>query len=147
MEISLLINMKMPTIVGIFILISRENFMLSCVEHENSFITSGPDQPVQMRRLISAIAVHISLKDSFSHGVTRILNAISVEDACFHASYSLDSKYFGLNNTYTCIYFICINKHKSKKLQIYMGNRRFTSPNDICKCSYPHSNVFIDLFC
>ena len=29
MKISLLINMKMPTIVGIFIFISRENFMLS----------------------------------------------------------------------------------------------------------------------
>ena len=28
-EIALLINMKMPTIVGIFIFISRENFMLS----------------------------------------------------------------------------------------------------------------------
>ena len=39
MKISLLINMKMPTIVGIFIFISRENFMLSWFEHENSFIT------------------------------------------------------------------------------------------------------------
>ena len=29
MKISQLINMKMPTIVGIFIFISRENFMLS----------------------------------------------------------------------------------------------------------------------
>ena len=28
--------------VNIFIFISRENFMLSCVEHEKSFITSGP---------------------------------------------------------------------------------------------------------
>ena len=42
MEIYLLINMKMPTIVGIFIFISRENFMLSWVEHEKSFITSEP---------------------------------------------------------------------------------------------------------
>ena len=65
MKFSLLINMKMPTIVGIFIFISREiscstifskkefaivsnlrfisrtNFMLSGVEHEKSFITSG----------------------------------------------------------------------------------------------------------
>ena len=31
MKFSLLINMKMPTIVGIFIFISRENFMLSYV--------------------------------------------------------------------------------------------------------------------
>ena len=68
MKFSLLINMKMPTIVGIFsakhdfsaeheifsankyetivgifIFISRENFMLSWVEHEKKgFITSGP---------------------------------------------------------------------------------------------------------
>ena len=38
-----LINVKMPTIVGILTLMSRKNFMLSCVEHEKSFITSGPD--------------------------------------------------------------------------------------------------------
>ena len=43
MKISLLINMKMPTIVVIFIFISRENFMLSLVKYEKSFITSGPD--------------------------------------------------------------------------------------------------------
>ena len=35
----LLINMEMSTIVGIFIFISRENVMLSCVEHKKSFIT------------------------------------------------------------------------------------------------------------
>ena len=34
--------MKMPTIVGIFIFISGEIFMLSWVEYEKSFITSGP---------------------------------------------------------------------------------------------------------
>ena len=67
MKCSLLINMKLPTIVGIFIFISRENFisaifskkefaivsnlrfismtnfMLSWVEHEKSFTSSGPD--------------------------------------------------------------------------------------------------------
>ena len=66
MKFSLLINVKMPKIVGIFILISREifmpsyvskkefaivcnlrfisgtNFMLSLVEHEKSLKTSGP---------------------------------------------------------------------------------------------------------
>ena len=30
-------------IVGIFIIISRENFMLKWVEHEKSFITLGPE--------------------------------------------------------------------------------------------------------
>ena len=68
MKFSVLINMKMPSITGIFIFISREifmlryvqqekksavvcnnlrfisrtNFMLSWVEHDKSFITSGP---------------------------------------------------------------------------------------------------------
>ena len=37
-----LINVKMPTIVGILTFMSRKNFMLSRVEHEKSFITSGP---------------------------------------------------------------------------------------------------------
>ena len=34
LKIPLLIDMKMPTIVGIFIFIRRDNFMLSRVEHE-----------------------------------------------------------------------------------------------------------------
>ena len=38
----LLINVKMPTIVGILTFMRRKNFMLSSVEHEKSFITSGP---------------------------------------------------------------------------------------------------------
>ena len=37
----LLINVKMSTIVGIFTFMSKINFMLSCVEYEKSFITSG----------------------------------------------------------------------------------------------------------
>ena len=38
----MLINVKMPTIVGILTFMSRINFLLSLVEHEKSFITSGP---------------------------------------------------------------------------------------------------------
>ena len=37
----LLINVKMPTIVGILTFMSRINFVLSCVEHGKSFITSS----------------------------------------------------------------------------------------------------------
>ena len=37
-----LIHVKMPTIVDILTFMSRKNFMLSCVEHEKCFITSGP---------------------------------------------------------------------------------------------------------
>ena len=36
----LLINVKMPTIVGILIFMSRKNSMLNRVEHEKTFITS-----------------------------------------------------------------------------------------------------------
>ena len=39
---TMLINVKMPTIVGILKFVSRINFVLSWVEHEKSFITSGP---------------------------------------------------------------------------------------------------------
>ena len=39
----MLINVKMPTIVGILTFISMINFVLSWDEHEKSFITSGPE--------------------------------------------------------------------------------------------------------
>ena len=55
MKISLLINMKMPTIVGIFIFISRETFfMLNRVEQEKSFIKSGPGKCVLHTHLSQA---------------------------------------------------------------------------------------------
>ena len=38
----ILINVKMPTIVGILTFMNRMNFVLSCVEHGKSFITSRP---------------------------------------------------------------------------------------------------------
>ena len=41
MLFSPLINVKMPTTVGILTFMSRKNFMLSWVEHEKSSITSG----------------------------------------------------------------------------------------------------------
>ena len=36
-------NVKMPTVVGILTFMTRINFMLSYIEHEKSFITSGSD--------------------------------------------------------------------------------------------------------
>ena len=36
----------MPTTVGISTFMSRKKFVLSCVEHEKSFITPEPDQYV-----------------------------------------------------------------------------------------------------
>ena len=54
MKFSLLINMKMPTVVSYVStkdfanidnlrFISRKKIMVSCVEHEKRFITLGPD--------------------------------------------------------------------------------------------------------
>ena len=38
----LLINVRLPTIVGVLIFMSRINFIPSIIKHENSFITSAP---------------------------------------------------------------------------------------------------------
>ena len=74
MKISLLINMKMPTIVGIFVFISRENFMLSLVEHEKSFITLGPGQTVSIWFCLRCfwschciLDISLSMSDVFSY--------------------------------------------------------------------------------
>ena len=40
---SMLINVKMPTLVGILTFISMLNFVLSWIEHEKSFIVPRPD--------------------------------------------------------------------------------------------------------
>ena len=39
---TMLLNVKMSTIVGILTFMSRLNFVLSSIEYEKSFITSGP---------------------------------------------------------------------------------------------------------
>ena len=48
---TMLINVKMPTIVGILTLMSRINFALSGVEHEKSLITLGPDRDLVCKKL------------------------------------------------------------------------------------------------
>ena len=68
MKISLLINMKMPTIVGIFIFISRENSEhenFSADKYEKSFITSGTDLVLHCPSMS---------KDTFSQCKTYIFN-------------------------------------------------------------------------
>ena len=47
-----LINVKMPTIVGILTFMSRKIFILSSVEHEKSFITSGPGYRPYVRYIV-----------------------------------------------------------------------------------------------
>ena len=53
-----LVNVKMPTIVGILTFMSRINFVLSWVEH-GSFITSGPE--ISRQHLSSLCLVDILL--------------------------------------------------------------------------------------
>ena len=64
MKFSLLLTMKMSTFVGIFIFISRENFMLSCVKHEKSFITSGPVFDIHMNWETNCMKCPIFLKEN-----------------------------------------------------------------------------------
>ena len=52
--------MKMPTLVGIFIFISKENFMLSWAEYEKGFITSEPESGFQeFTDVLVIIILHI----------------------------------------------------------------------------------------
>ena len=75
----MLINVKMPTIVGILTPIigiltfmSRINFVLSCIEHGKSFITSGPDFGASEQQRHSASAF-----------VTRYMESIMAKlDTC-----------------------------------------------------------------
>ena len=56
----MLINVKMPTIVGILTFMSRINFVLSWVEYEKSLITSGPVSSVcQVRANLVALPVTV----------------------------------------------------------------------------------------
>ena len=48
----MLINDKMPTIVGILTFMSIMNLMLSRVEHEKCFITSGPGPIYSSQRFL-----------------------------------------------------------------------------------------------
>ena len=57
----LLINVKMPTIVGILTIMSRKNFMLNSVEHEKSFITSGPDYVGAVPQIAEKLRINVLL--------------------------------------------------------------------------------------
>ena len=80
MKISLLINMKMPTIVGIFIFISRENFILSWVEHEKKFYNLGARSfavrlqiPwIKFHWTVSIFTVRTCPEDSHSHCLIQV---------------------------------------------------------------------------
>ena len=52
----LLVNVKMPTVIGILTFKSRKNSMLSLVEHAIFFMTCGPDlsmTQLQVRQILN----------------------------------------------------------------------------------------------
>ena len=70
--------MKMPTIVGIFIFINRENFMLNSIEHEKSFITLELDCLADQADM-SLHEVHMS-KGMFSHIAAQLIRIYTVHN-------------------------------------------------------------------
>ena len=62
----MLINVKMPTIVGILTFMSRINFVLNWVEHEKCFVTSGPD----LRLIKGTGRMFLKIKDSLMNNTT-----------------------------------------------------------------------------
>ena len=65
----MLINVKMRTIVGILTFISWISFMLSWVEYEKSFITSGPS-PVWT--FIEDVCAYTCIYDQKAYKKTRV---------------------------------------------------------------------------
>ena len=62
----LLINVTMSTIVGILTFYEQEKFMLSCVQHENIFITSGPNLVAKYIWQVSVLFAYILATDQSS---------------------------------------------------------------------------------
>ena len=84
----LLINVEMPNTVGILTFKSQKNFMLSWVEHEYAFITSGPgitqtislllwyaSSGLQMKAKTEYAACNIHL--AFYHALPKYCNSSS----------------------------------------------------------------------
>ena len=137
MKISLLINMKMPTIVGIFIFISRENFMISWFEHEKSFIISGPDQGLLCPLTDSLVTTEFSMvnkcpDETFRmHGMNLNLHLRMLED-----SFSSNMAHMLANKSaHRCTY---VNRNKMRMLLILFASK------SVCTVSlfaYAHTDV------
>ena len=68
----MLINVIMPTIVGILTFMSKINFVLSWVEHGKSFITSGPGF------LATYVYAHAILCFLYAHAILCFLYAHAI---------------------------------------------------------------------
>ena len=71
----MLINVKMPTIVGILTFMSRINFVLSWVELEKSFIASGQVKEIYTCITIKILLVSHALINAQPHISEPLINA------------------------------------------------------------------------
>ena len=118
------------TTVGIFIFISRENFMLRWIEHEKSFKlqgrafalhsyillvdNEGPDQPAQMWRLIFGFAVFI------------------FPQTCFHMACPLDRCTFRMKQNQT-----------SRTVQLLLGSLKLHAYQSYIRLQFEQSNISV----
>ena len=91
MKISLLMNMKMPTFVGVFIFISRENFMLSWVEYKKRFITSEPGN--YYNNQIAFSCWFTSYSNINSHDVAILMESASIMEWNRKSNFSMSYHY------------------------------------------------------
>ena len=84
-----LINVKMPTVVGILTFMSRKKIMLSLVEREKSFITSGP---CSLKMSVPGINIlwHFKLIFMFSFFSKTLRHWNSLTDSLISASECAD---------------------------------------------------------
>ena len=100
MKNSLLINMKMPTIIGIFIFINRENFMLNPVLHKRNFITSGPNKRLWYTEFYSTLS-------NDSHAQERLLpDCVDTQNSLAYASWRYLFSW-GCWNIYLTARYLC----------------------------------------
>ena len=89
----MLINVKKPTIVGILTFMSRIILCSAELSMEKSFITSGPDQPVHQRNLISLLVKGSTFLQAETPDVSDCLDAqtthITTCTQCWTPSQSL----------------------------------------------------------
>ena len=90
----MLVNVKMPTIVGILTFMSRINFVLSWVKHEKSFITSRPDV-TKLHSLVQFTFHMISFCDIGMHKI-----------ACDMALYAIILIFYHEEALLTCLFQI-----------------------------------------
>ena len=77
----MLMNVKMQTIVGILTFMTMINFMLSCVEHEKSFITSDSGSKLFVQVNYQQMTKQVVSKKYITIRLTLVL--LNLDISCF----------------------------------------------------------------